>query len=332
MPVPSLPRRVLPALLLMMALVPLGPVRSAEAAVSATTFRTATAPLLRVHRLAGTRWTVRRLSSPARVRVRDGAGRLLATFTRGARTVTLLGPRRTFSEPATTRAVVSHRTWVRLLPTPFSGKVPLRWLRRELADRSPDVLAIALAYTTGRPTVTDSAGTLLSSDAGYGPLLSGTRQEGSDFNDYLGVTWAYGSQTDPPESDQRGDLDCSGFVRMVYGYREGEPLALSPDGHGLPRRSFEMLQSAPGVVTIPDRGTVPSVRKLLPGDLLFWAADGGQTVSHVGVYLGRDSAGAPRFVSSRKTVNGPTMGDVGGPSVLSGSGLYARTWRAARRL
>lgn len=60
--------------------------------------------------------------------------------------------------------------------------------------------------------------------------------------------------------------------------------------------------------------------------------DDGTLVDHVGMYLGPDSVGAPRFISTRKSVNGPTLGDVGGRSVLSGTGLYATTWRAARRL
>jgi cell wall-associated NlpC family hydrolase len=163
----------------------------------------------------------------------------------------------------------------------------------------------------------------------------GTRQEGSDFNDYLGISASYGGVIDSPEQDQFGSLDCSGFVRMVFGYRAGLPLVLDPDGLGLPRRSFQMLASAPGVAVLPNVGTRPtSLSRLLPGDLLFFDAstgDGAQ-IDHVGIYLGTDSAGAPRFLSSRKTVDGPTMGDVGGRSTLFGTGLYATAFRAARRV
>jgi cell wall-associated NlpC family hydrolase len=122
---------------------------------------------------------------------------------------------------------------------------------------------------------------------------------------------------------------------MVFGYRLGVPLGLDPDGVRLPRRSVQMLEAAPGVVTVPDTGTAPSsTNKLAPGDLLFFdgSTDDGTAVDHVGIYLGRDSAGAPRFISSRKTVDGPTMGDVGGKSLLTGTGLYAGAWRAARRV
>jgi hypothetical protein len=48
--------------------------------------------------------------------------------------------------------------------------------------------------------------------------------------------------------------------------------------------------------------------------------------------MGKDVAGHPRFISSRKTADGPTFGDVGGRSTLDGTGLYASSLRAFRRL
>lgn len=283
-----------------------------------------------------TAWTYKSLSNPSRVQVLDGGSTPVATFTVGARTVTVRGPVRVFAEPSTTTATVSSTTWVRLLTQPFTGTVDTAWLESELADTSPDVLAKAQQYATGAPTLLAPDGTRLAGDADYGPLLSdGTRAEGSDFNDYLGVSWSYGSTVDSPEKEQFGSLDCSGFIRMVTGYRAGLAMTLSPDGVRLPRRAVQMLSSAPGVVTVPNTGTRPtSTSGLSPGDLVFFdaSADDGTLVDHVGMYLGTDSAGAPRFISSRKKVNGPTLGDVGGRSVLSGTGLYATTWRAARRL
>jgi hypothetical protein len=50
------------------------------------------------------------------------------------------------------------------------------------------------------------------------------------------------------------------------------------------------------------------------------------------MYLGRDSREHYRFISSRKRANGPTMGDLGGKSILDGTNLYARTFRAVRRV
>lgn len=277
------------------------------------TVATTTSDTLTVHRAAS-----------GEVKVRSATGRLIATFTQGARTVTVRGQARVLAEPADSTATVRNHWRVRLLPRPFSGHIDWSWLRSARHDTSPDVLDVALQYTTGA-----------AQDAEYGPLAAdGTRQEGADFNDFLGVSWEYGSEVDPPEADQLGSLDCSGFTRMVFGYRLGVPMTLTPDGVRLPRRSAQMLASAPGVVTIPDTGAVPSPSRLDPGDLLFFDAstDDGDAVDHVGIYLGRDADGHPRFVSSRKTPDGPTMGDVGGNSLLSGTGTYARTWRAARRL
>ena len=113
--------------------------------------------------------TYTRLDNPARVVVSDARGEL-ATFTVGARTVTVRGPRRTFAEPSTTSASVTSRTRVRLLASPFDGRASRRWLDSALALRTPDVLATAAQYLPGAPTLTDSSGRLVSGDASYGPL------------------------------------------------------------------------------------------------------------------------------------------------------------------
>ncbi len=60
--------------------------------------------------------------------------------------------------------------------------------------------------------------------------------------------------------------------------------------------------------------------------------DSSRVIDHVGMYLGTDTAEHRRFISSRQTNDGPTMGDLGGASLLDGTGLYARAFRAARRL
>lgn len=273
-------------------------------------------------------------ASPPTTVVSDDRG-VVATFTTGARTVTLRGARRTFAEPSTTAATVTTTTWVRLLAQPSTGTPDWTWLSGALTDVSPDVLAVATQYTTGAADVLDATGARTAGDASYGPLVGGIRAEGADFNDYLGLTWTYPTGVDRPEADQVGSLDCSGYVRMVLGLRGGVPLTLAPDGRGLPRRSFEILASGPGVLTQGDTGRLqPLPASLSAGDLVFFdaATDDGTQVDHVGIYLGTDSAGAPRFLSSRKTVDGPTMGDVGGRSTLTGAGLYATSLRAVRRV
>ena len=164
----------------------------------------------------------------------------------------------------------------------------------------------------------------------------GTRQEGADFNDYLGISWSYPGVTDAPEANQFRSLDCSGYVRMVFGYRAALPLSLASDGGvHLPRRAVQMADAAPGIVLISNSGSVPSSRSmLLAGDLVFFDADTGDgtAIDHVGIYLGRDSGGHDRFISSRKTADGPTLGDLGGRSILDGTGYWAVAFRSARRI
>lgn len=278
-------------------------------------------------------WVYTRATGPARTEVRDAAGVLLATLTDGSRSVVLTGPARTLAESGTT-ATVTARSWVRLLPAPFAGVVDSAWLASALADRSPDVLAVALQYVTGAPVLRAADGSVLAADASYGPLVDGVRQEGSDWNDFLQVSATYDGVLDQPERDQAGALDCSGFVRMVFGRRSGYPMVLAPDGVRLPRRATQMHTGGPGTLVASSSTRLTDLSRLLAGDLVLFDAstDDGTAVDHVGIYLGTDAGGRPRFVSSRKTVDGPTLGDTGGRSTLDGTGLYATSLRAVRRL
>lgn len=279
-------------------------------------------------------FTIRRLTDPARSVVFDASGARIATFTDGARTVALAGPPRRFAERATP-AIVETTTWVRLLDAPFRGSVNRRWLLAALRDRSPDIFAMASQYTTGAPPIKDRDGRQIAGDASYGPPGPDGRQEGSDFNDYLGIHWIYPEGIDDPEPKQFRCLDCSGYMRMIWGYRSGIPMSSEPDGTSLPRRAVQMVDDAPGVMVIPDSGVrTRDHARLGPGDLVFFDVSGndGDAIDHVGMYLGLDTAGHYRFISSRKGADGPTMGDTGGKSILDGNGLYARGFRAARRL
>jgi cell wall-associated NlpC family hydrolase len=209
----------------------------------------------------------------------------------------------------------------------------------------PDVLAIAMQYVSGAPPIFEGP-LQVAGDTSYGPLVEGEREEGSDFNDYLGIPWKYPEGTDKPEERQFQCLDCSGFIRMVWGYRRhlpGDafpsvvPLCLRPQRRrgALPRRAFEMYQAAPGVLMIVNAGTqVKDFSRMSAGDLVFFDADpnDGTQIDHIGIYLGRDSQNHHRFLSSRKRANGPTMGDLGGKSILDGTNLYAKAFRAVRRI
>jgi cell wall-associated NlpC family hydrolase len=278
-------------------------------------------------------------AAPEQTVVHDAAGAVLATLTQGARTVVMHGPSRTFAEPKHTNTTITTSDWIRLYPTAFTGTVDNVWLARMAAENTkhstPDLIETAMQYIVGAPTITDATGRTIAGDAAYGPeQFDDGRQEGSDFNDYIGISYVFGSVTDKPDIAQLGSLDCSGFMRMVWGYRNGMPLELQPTGTAIPRRAYQILQSSPGVVVMPNTGRqITGFSSLQVGDIVFHDAstDDGNQIDHLGMYLGLDSQGHHRFISSRKTANGPTFGDTGGKSVLDGKGLYAKTFRAARR-
>ncbi len=278
-----------------------------------------------------------RAADPNRTVVTDAAGHWLATFTDTAYTVTLLGAKRTFADPNAKHPVETD-VWVRVLSAPFGGEVDQKWLSQALQDKSPDVLAVAMEYVKGAPPITDDAGLQIAGQATYGPIKADdSREEGGDFNDYLGTPWTFGSHTHRPKADFVQSLDCSGFMRIVWGYREHLPLGYETDGGAsIPRHSWDILASAPGIVIIPDTETqATDFSRLSTGDLVFFHArkeDHHPQIDHVGMFLGKDTGGHYRFISSRQTVDGPTLGDVAGNSLLDGVGLYAKSFRAARRL
>jgi len=266
----------------------------------------------------------------------------VAVFTVGSYTVRFSGPTRTFSESkfGITNTVVTD-AWVRVLAAPFAGKVNAGWLSAAAADNAagvPDILAMATEYFDGAPLILDGAFRPLSGDAGYGQDI------GADWNDFVGITWTYPNGTvDPPETADLGNLDCSGYVRMLFGYRAGLPMSVGTpvNNASLPRSSYQMLDWAPGVMVIPyaDRQAT-NLSRLRAGDLVFFDTDADAVIDHVGFYLGIDTAGHHRMLNSRNSMSGPTMRDGAGaaygespaPSILDGTSYFARGLRAARRL
>jgi cell wall-associated NlpC family hydrolase len=244
---------------------------------------------------------------------------------------------------------VTHGDWVRVLSQPFDGT----WtgeveqtIRAWAGSTAPDVLAHAAMFLAGAQAVTAGSGPAqgrqVLGEAGYGYLdPQGFRYEGADFHEYMNVGWTFddGAYTGP-SGKQVGNLDCSGYTRMVFGYHMGVPLAADADTSRLriPRRSGQMADYAPGVLIDRTDGVHPPAASLLqPGDLVLFNADSGDdnptvTVDHVGIHLGADAAGKRRFLSSRKTVNGPTMADLGGASLLDGTGTYAQKLHTVRRI
>ncbi|MDX8037210.1 NlpC/P60 family protein [Lentzea sp. BCCO 10_0856] len=284
-----------------------------------------------------------RVNSPARTIVRDRDGSVVATFTDDARSALINGSRRTFSEPKATAATVNTSAWVRLLPQPWAAGAEkagwfAEWFRAARQDTTPDVLEIATQYTIDAPDEKDAKGVRFRGDASFGPVkASGAgRQEQSDFNDYLGLPWTFANgPTGEPDRGRYGAVDCSGYVRLVFGYRLGMPLLnTNTAGPGLPRRAFAISEFGPGVQLVTnERRRATDYAALQPGDLVFFEVeDDPETLDHVGIYLGIDDRGRHRFISSRERINGPTMGDVGGTSLLDDGGMYSTAWRSARRL
>ncbi|MBV8932603.1 MAG: C40 family peptidase, partial [Kutzneria sp.] len=284
-----------------------------------------------------------RLANPARTVARDDAGAVAATMTDGARTVVITGPPRRLREPKFTAAWIDTSSWVRLAPRPWhAGDENADWFTKWFAeargDQSPDVFAVAMQYADGAPPAKDANGVRFQGDAAFGPVAAAGagRLEQSDFDDYLGIGWSF------PDGPKRranpahyGATDCSGFVRLVYGYRLGYSLlGGSSPGPGLPRRAYAIAKSGPGVQLIADTHTRATDYDLLqPGDLVFFEVEGStDQLDHVGIYLGVDNEGHHRFMSSRERANGPTFGDLGGASVLDDGGFYSKAWRTARRI
>jgi cell wall-associated NlpC family hydrolase len=309
-----------------------------------------------VHAGAGT-VTYSRLDNPARTVVRDTDGEVAATFTDGARTAVLNGPSRTFTEPRTTTAKVVTDAWVRLLPRAWSrGAERSAWFRAWFTEyrgsTADDLFAVAFQYGDGAPVRKDSDGLRFRGDAAFGPVSDNVRYdlrlEQSDFYDYLGEDFRFRNGTvQYAEPAKIRSLDCSGFLRMVFGYRSGYHLKPTDKatGTGLPRTAYGIGSSRSGVDILPLRRTgsalplhmyahATDLDKLQPGDLLFWKLDRrtGARLDHAGIYLGLDNQGHPRFLSSRKEANGPTMGDLGGAARLDGKGMYATYLTSAKRL
>ncbi|MCW5251515.1 C40 family peptidase [Streptomyces sp. SHP 1-2] len=293
-----------------------------------------------------------RLENPARSVLRGEDGRIMGVFTDGARTATLTGPARTFTEPASTASKVSTTDWVRLMPELWKkGAEKEAWFKDWYAEsrdsKEDDLFAIAFQYVAGAPQKKDETGLVYAGDANFGPLNTtgaeggDLRLEQSDFYDYLGVTYPFrDGSVGQPETMRAKSLDCSGFIRMVLGYRARYPLMSSDtSGDGLPRTANGMARSEEGTDVLPLTGITPDDRpsaidQLQPGDLVFFKLDTrtAERLDHVGMVLGYDTEGHLIFVSSREEVNGPTIGDVGGVSRLDGNGYYAKTLRSAKRL
>jgi NlpC/P60 family len=299
-------------------------------------------------------YVYQRRSDPARTIVGTMGGKQVAVLTDGARTVAFTGPTRTFTEPATTTATVTTDVWVRLAPQRWSEGAQHddwfeSWFGEQVASASPDLFGLYAQYAAGAPDRYEQSvryagaakfGELTASEEGYENPL-GDRDDRADFYDYLGVSYDFPDGVGKPHSEWYGDLDCSGLVRILYGYRMGYPMYLGDGPSGgsdiLPRHSYSIAAGGPGPMLFGGgASSAPSAAELetlQPGDLMFFAEGGDpSTVDHCGIYFGADQYGRRRFISSRMGANGPTFGDAAGMSVINGTGIYSRAFRGARRI
>lgn len=248
--------------------------------------------------------------------------------------------------------ILYNDIWVRVLPEPFNGVVDYEWLEAQINNYKPDVLAVAASYLNRMPYTYLEDGTPIAGDANYNfRRPNGDRQEGPDWSDYRGIPVQYDCGVRQPRPQSYQSTDCSGFTRNVFQQFGVVPDNCAPnfDGVRIPRVTKNIEEFGPGVRVIP---YVPNVvptpgewqTVIQPGDIVSFSAaevndqdpSPGQgppesRIDHNGIYLGVDEQGRHRFISSRKSVNGPQMSDVSGASTLDGNGLYAKAFRAIRR-
>lgn len=287
----------------------------------------------------------KRVSNPEGTKVVDGSGKEVARFTDSARTAVIQGKERTIEEAQSTDARVTTTSYVRVMPQPYARGVEDKgwfqdWFAKAIEDEAPDALEVGTQYFANAEEIRDENGLRIAGDADFGPEnhMEGNRKVGSDFNDFLEIKVAFPDDSvDRPEKKQRNALDSAGFLRIVYGYRLGYPMyGGDRKGEGLQRQVDGLYENGPGVLLAKDTGAPPSLQgisdSLLPGDVLMFTNDEEPGLDHAAIYIGRDDKGHHRFMSSREANNGPTMGDVAGASIIDGQDLFARNFRAVRRI
>jgi cell wall-associated NlpC family hydrolase len=290
------------------------------------------------------RFTFHPIGQPARTVVRDRAGTRVAELTHGSRTVLVTGPERTFTEPRATRAVVKSTTWVRIAERPFdpvqlADEAFATWLLGQIGGGpGDDVLAAACQYVTGSAERVDRAGVRYAGDASFGYINEESTRDGADFYDYLGIPWTWPTgEVTRPAVKWAGALDCSGYIRLIFGYRMGMLLHRTNRrvDDGLPRTAYAIATRAPSTLICeadePDQAP-RDLSRVAPGDVAFFALhdETPATMTHCGIVLGPDTDGGMRFVSSRESINGPTFGDVAGAGVIDSQFFGDRLRRVIR--
>jgi cell wall-associated NlpC family hydrolase len=103
---------------------------------------------------------------------------------------------------------------------------------------------------------------------------------GGNYSKWLGMSYKYGAE------GQNGQIDCSSLTQQIS----------KSAGVSIPRTAQGQFDS------IAKNGEAVGRGDLKPGDLLFFAdpnnSSGGRTISHTGVYLGRDQDGNEKMLHS----------------------------------
>ncbi len=153
----------------------------------------------------------------------------------------------------------------------------------------PDYLTLESIDDTG-PASNENPGSILKPSANATSYTGGQskRDDVLAFAEkFLGIPYIYAGSTP-------NGFDCSGFVYYVFGNTVGS----------LPRVAQSQF----------DATTRVSLEELLPGDLVFFGSSG-YSITHVGIYAGKNSDGVDEFIHS------PHTGDVVKFSTLTGSYL-----------
>lgn len=242
--------------------------------------------------------------------------------------------------------------------------VAVREARRANCLGHQDILDLAFQYVATAPVVWNDATPERRRIAGPSPHLLTC-----DFHDYVCIDCPAGecnaSTTRPPDllcqtsgacpdypTQSPGMLDCSGYMRMIWGYRnnftaqsyyanieltggliDDKLTRTSEDQYNGPTAGTKIIDFRPGCPTPDDLG------KLRVGDLVFFDINGNggssyTAIDHDGMYVGRDAQGDYRFISSRTSTGVSMRGDT--ESILNCSGSVSSSWpgwfRGARRL
>jgi hypothetical protein len=213
----------------------------------------------------------------------------------------------------------------------------IAWIRGHVGSTAPDILQIVTEYLRDAPERRDDKGQVYAGDAAFG-IERDDGVDGADFHEYMGIPWTFpDGRTVAADPRWRDAMDCSGFVRMVYGYRSGLPLLTGRSDtkvDGLPRTADAMARHARSAVIASSVRRPPrDLGGIQPGDLVFFAMhDDPAKISHSGIYLGTDADGQRRFASSRDSTRGPSFADSSkGRSTLDDP-VFAKSLRRVIRL